>query len=65
MEIKSSQEGQMLPMNGTSKDLFLCNRPRYDPGTHVLIRVELTSLFIIHQHIIVSSEIYSAAGNLA
>lgn len=55
----------MLPMNKTSKDLFLCNRPRYNPGNCALIRAELASSFIIHEYIIVSSEIYSAAGNLA
>lgn len=64
LEIKSSQDAQMLPMNKASKDLFLCNRPYYNPGKCALIRAELTSLFIIHEYIIVSSEIYSAAGNL-
>lgn len=55
----------MLPTNETSKGLFLCNRPRYNSGKCALIRAELTSLFIINEYIIVSPEIYSAAGNLA
>lgn len=51
----SNQDAQMLPMNETSKDLFLCNGARYNPGKHALIRAECTSLFIIDEYIIVSS----------
>ena len=55
----------MLPTNETAKHLFLYKEPCYDPGKRALIRAELTSLFIIHGYIIVSSATYSAAGNLA
>lgn len=54
----------MLPMKETSKDVSLFNRPQYNPDKCALIRAEFTSLFIIHEYIIASSEIYSAAGNL-
>lgn len=55
----------MLLMNETSKDVFLCNKPHYNPGKCALIRAEVTSLFIIHENITMCSEIHSAAGNLA
>lgn len=55
----------MLLMNETSKDLFLCNKPHYNPSKCALIRAEVTSSFIIHENITMSSEIYSVAGNLA
>lgn len=63
LEIKSSQGIQMLPMIETSKDVSLCNRLQYNPDKCALIIAEFTYLFIIHEYIRVSSEIYSAAGN--
>lgn len=54
----------MLSMKETSKDVSLCNRPQYKPDNCAVITAEFTSLFIIHEYIIASSEIYSAAGNL-
>lgn len=51
-------------MKEISKDVSLCKRRQYNPDKCALIRAEFTSLFIIHEYIIVSSEMYSAAGNL-
>lgn len=64
LEIKFLQGVQTLRMKETSKDVSLCNRPQYNPEKCVLIRSEFTSLFMIHEYSIVSSEIYSAADNL-